>query len=429
MAADAQSWIEALTFVLAKPVAPADSPERQARLLDKLEREGTRFVEDALASLPGDPGADSARHAAVRKHRTELARAGLAAYDAARFTSAALAGLRAGHGDPDATWHRLRMLGHALQRTYRSWAEYAAAYDLGRAVLAGGHARAIEGRGEPPLAWGLDLQVAGPKARARYRRSRCPHCGGIKELPSQTAYVYCDFCGELCDFDFERAKAASGPAELPGRDELERRLERARAAGDRATYRRLQAQQYARIATVPGLTSPRIADPAYRDAWVAFMADSVTAFMFDEEAQRLEAAYQACCAAVVLIEVKQQPRVVPASFPPVIDAFLARGERATALCAELGLLAGHPDRLTPAMWRHLERSLFVQPWLPMLDEATAQATLARLGLTASFDAAPPGKRTRLPCHQCGASLEIVAGARRVTCEHCGHRLELVTRQR
>ena len=78
--ADAQSWIEALTFVLAKPVAPAGAPERQARLLDKLAREGTTFVEDALASLPGDPGADSARHAAVRKHRTELSRAGLAAY-------------------------------------------------------------------------------------------------------------------------------------------------------------------------------------------------------------------------------------------------------------------------------------------------------------------------------------------------------------
>lgn len=429
MVADARSWIEALTFVLAKPVAPADSPERQARLLDKLAREGTKFVEDALASLPGDPGADSARHAAVRKHRTELSRAGLAAYDAARFVSAALAGLRAGHGDADATWPRLLMLGHALQRTYRSWAEYAAAYDLGRAVLAGGHARAIAGRVEPTLAWGLDLEVAGPKARARYRRSRCGHCGGIKELPSQTAYVYCDFCGELCDYDFERAKDASRTFELPGRDQLERRLEQARAADDRATYRKLQARQYAHIATQPAMTSPRMADAAYREAWIAFMADAITAFMFDDEAVRLDAAYQARSAEVELIMVKQQPRVVPATFPPLLDAFEARRDRAAALYAEQGLLARHPDRITPAIWRHLEHALFVQPWLPMLDEVTAQATLARLGLTPAFDAVPHGRRARVPCHQCGVELEIVAGARRVTCEHCGHRLELVARPR
>lgn len=427
MVADAHSWIEALTFVLAKPVAPADSPERQARLLDKLAREGTRFVEDALASLPGDPGADSARHAAVRKHRTELTRAGLAAYDAARFTSAALAGLRAGHGDPDATWHRLRMLGHALQRTYRSWAEYAAAYDLGRAVLAGGHARAAADRALPTVAWGLDLQVAGPKARARYRRSRCPHCGGIKELPSQTAYVYCDFCGELCDYDFQRAKETAPSAEPPGRERLERRLDRARAAGDRRTYRKLQAEQYAELAGTLTMTAPRIGDPVYREAWIAFMADALTAFVFDDEAMRLDAAFHARSSEVELVEVKQQPRVLPASFPPVIDAFLARRERLVALYAEQRLLERHPDRPTPALWQRLEHAMFAQQWLPMLDERTAQAMLERLGLTAAFDAAPPGKRARVPCHRCGVELTIVAGARRVTCEHCGHRLDLVTR--
>jgi DNA-directed RNA polymerase subunit RPC12/RpoP len=427
MASDARSWIEALTFVLVKPVAPADTVARQARLLDKLEREGSTLADDALASLPGDPRSDSARHAAVRAHRTELGRAGLAAYDGARLVSAALAGLAAGLGDPEATWTRLYMVGHALQRTYGSWQQFADAYDLGRAVIGGGHARPVAGRVFPSLPWKLDLQVAGPRPRNRYRRSICAHCGGVKELASTTPYVYCDFCGELCDYDFDRARAVAPPAPLANAAALTRQLEAAHAGGDRARYRALQLGQYAHLAGQPGVASPRIADPAYREAWIAYMADAITAFVFDAEATRLDADYQLRCTEVVYVEIKQQPRIVPPSFPPVIDAFEARHDRIAALYREQGLLERHPDRLTPALWRHLERATFVQSWLPLLDDDTAAAVLARLGLAASFDAAPRGKRARVPCHRCGVALELLAGARRVTCEHCGHRLELVGR--
>ena len=35
----------------------------------------------------------------------------------------------------------------------------------------------------------------------------CSQCGGTKQLPSVTAYVYCDYCGALMDFDFRLANA------------------------------------------------------------------------------------------------------------------------------------------------------------------------------------------------------------------------------
>src|SRR5271165_4026944 len=33
----------------------------------------------------------------------------------------------------------------------------------------------------------------------------CPRCGAPKRLPSKTAYLYCDHCGSLVDYDFRLA--------------------------------------------------------------------------------------------------------------------------------------------------------------------------------------------------------------------------------
>ena len=47
------------------------------------------------------------------------------------------------------------------------------------------------------------------------RNVRCPTCGAPKLTPAKTAYVYCDFCGSLTDYDFQ--KACENPqSNMPG---------------------------------------------------------------------------------------------------------------------------------------------------------------------------------------------------------------------
>ena len=41
------------------------------------------------------------------------------------------------------------------------------------------------------------------------KRATCARCGGPKRLPSKTAYLYCDFCGALVDYDFRLANAGT----------------------------------------------------------------------------------------------------------------------------------------------------------------------------------------------------------------------------
>ena len=46
------------------------------------------------------------------------------------------------------------------------------------------------------------------KAHSRFiKRVSCPQCGAPKSRPSTTAYIYCDFCGSLMDYDFRMANA------------------------------------------------------------------------------------------------------------------------------------------------------------------------------------------------------------------------------
>src|SRR3954453_20666904 len=67
----------------------------------------------------------------------------------------------------------------------------------------------------PPVpAITADLPVAGealPASLAAHsefvKRATCARCGAPKGLPSKTAYLYCDFCGALVDYDFRIANA------------------------------------------------------------------------------------------------------------------------------------------------------------------------------------------------------------------------------
>ena len=46
------------------------------------------------------------------------------------------------------------------------------------------------------------------KAHSKFiKRVSCSQCGAPKSLPSTTAYIYCDYCGALIDYDFRIANA------------------------------------------------------------------------------------------------------------------------------------------------------------------------------------------------------------------------------
>src|SRR5215467_10710016 len=108
----------------------------------------------------------------------------------------------------------------------------------------------------PTVSYSLDrlLQTAAKPSLFAHsefvKQVTCPRCGAPKRLPSKTAYLYCDHCGSLVDYDFRLANSGTN-AGLTNTvfhqliAPVQGELDRARAAGDTGRYRELLRGVYA----------------------------------------------------------------------------------------------------------------------------------------------------------------------------------------
>lgn len=112
----------------------------------------------------------------------------------------------------------------------------------------------------------------------RVRITKCHACGGMKQLPSPTAYVYCDFCGALADWDFACACSAGNALPGPAYEALARQMapamNQAKLYRDTASLKGLYTQLFARhIELCPSSYSPRIRSPDYRARYLDYYSD------------------------------------------------------------------------------------------------------------------------------------------------------------
>ena len=87
------------------------------------------------------------------------------------------------------------------------------------------------------------------------KQVECSRCGAPKRLPSKTAYLYCDHCGALVDYDFRLANLGTNSAYTNTVyhqliTPVQAEINKARAFGDKARYRDLNK------AVLPGVAAP-----------------------------------------------------------------------------------------------------------------------------------------------------------------------------
>jgi ribosomal protein S27E len=323
------------------------------------------------------------------------------------------------HVSEDDAWQAIALAARLAQLTYRSWDELAATCepvaDDVRAQWA-------------TLPWDTELEVTLAEAPTRrFLRATCPACGARATRRSPTAYVYCDRCGNLAGYDFERA--CEQPLERPGpayeaiRAELAGRL--AEARGDLLRTRAVQRALFdAWIDACPGAVPVRIQDPAYRAAYVAMLAEGETRAAFDAEACELRTALDAAVAQLGFTTAGGETRVLDAPYRAMEAAMFAHEARRHALALAHGIYEMHPDRASPALIRRIGFSIYAQGWLPYLAEADAQALLARTDLAAAYEVAEPPATRAVRCPRCEEVLDVVVEARRVVCAHCGRPVDV-----
>ena len=324
-------------------------------------------------------------------------------------------------------WHVILVAGKLAQQRYQSWDDFAAGYVQARA---GDLSKCRALWSELPWSTELGVTLVDPTAKLRVLASRCPTCNAPRVRPSPTAYVYCDHCGALMDYDF--SVALSIPIEQPGpvyeqlRGQLASDLAAARDAGDVDGYRALQCRLFAAWvrATSTG-TPPRIKDPIYRDRYVAWLAEAQVVADFDAEARAREVAMHAAVGKLKFISAQGRIRVPSDAFRALVDAMFAYEARRDELYVERGVYALHPDSASRELQRRIGMSAFTQAWLPMLEPAEADALLARTALVREYALVEPPALRATPCTHCGGPLAIVDGAKRVLCDHCGRLVDVV----
>jgi LSD1 subclass zinc finger protein len=290
-----------------------------------------------------------------------------------------------------------------------------------------GHSGSVPSTGSPTWVRQV-MAILAPPGPGFVKRCTCVTCGAPKKLPNVTAYVYCDYCASLIDFDLRRASEgdiAVGPAYAAAVNSAHASSQAAVAAGDREGYRTLQRQIYqAYVLNVPMAVSHRAKnDPEYRSAYIEYMAAAAVARAFDPEAQTLEAEMKQRVMSLRYVGNMMSPTVAPESFWPVADTLDKQIQSSRALYRSAGLAQLDPDAAEHLTGK-LAWSGFCQGWLGMLPADAAAQLLDRAGLINEYVPVEADGGQSRHCGGCGAEFSALPDASAVICNGCGRMIEL-----
>lgn len=270
------------------------------------------------------------------------------------------------------------------------------------------------------------------KAHSRFvKRVSCSQCGASKSLPSPTAYLYCDYCGMLIDYDFRIANADTN-AGITNTifhrliAQVQAPLAQAKARGDRDTYRELHRQVFSRwVQECPMAVSPRAKnDAAFRDQLIAYLAECAVTKDLDPRQAPLDAKMQQLAASLQRIPTPDGAWMVAGDFWSYAKLFRQQMELAYDLIRRTGVDAMDPDKAPPGVALRMEYSTFCQGWLPHLSPADGERLLKLFGIDAEYDEVQPLQTDHHQCGACGGEIHTLAGARQVVCDYCGYTIDI-----
>jgi DNA-directed RNA polymerase subunit RPC12/RpoP len=337
-----------------------------------------------------------------------------------------------GAGQPDggrlAFVQQMKDQARQLQAMQAQAMQQAAA--LRQAAGAGTGARGGQGQAAAgPMPWARQVMaILAPPGPGYAKRCTCPTCGAPKQLPAATAYVYCDYCASLADFDLRLAcegDTLPGPAYVALVNGSQAEAKAAAAAGDHGACRAVQERIFqAYLEHVPMAVSHRARnDQDYRRAYVRYMAEAAVARAFDPASQALEAEMQQRVRSLQYTGNMLSPTVSPDSFWPMYSTLEKQVDLTRAQYRSAGLGEIDPDRSEHLLGK-IAWSGFCQGWLGLLPPDAAAQLLERTGLTSEYVPVAAVDGQPRHCGGCGAQFTALPGARALVCDGCGRTLHL-----
>lgn len=246
----------------------------------------------------------------------------------------------------------------------------------------------------------------------------CPRCGAHKRTEPRTAYVYCDYCAFLFDYDFERGMPASDVPVFDTlvdavRDDLRSQF----ASQEWGAYRRTWRWVYSMdIELAPEGWSPRVAEATYREAMLEFSVETCvlrnTSPVLKGKADRVDGA----CLAAAMAPSRE-------ALLNLFHVQQGEVEREIQVYDAEGLWARHPDELDPSTYRHIATVQILQQLLTNADPVARKAMIAAADIRREAVELEPVSAEPTTCGWCGGQLLVVAGSKKLLCEGCGNVLD------
>ena len=261
---------------------------------------------------------------------------------------------------------------------------------------------------------------------ALVKRANCSRCGAAKALPSLTAYIYCDCCGALIDYDF-RIATFSKDIELINATFrryagiVQNQLTQAKTQNNqdlsRVLYRHIFSEW---IKECPMAVSPRAKnDPDFRLRLLNYLTECQVTRDFDHAQQSYSKQMDELKSALQHIPVEGERWQAGGPFWEYAELFKTQTDAAQVLFHELKIDQIDPDLAPSEVALRIEYSSFCQTWLPHLSEEAGERLLKFFDLPGEYDEAQSLQTERRQCSACGSILNIVLGAQVAVCEACG----------
>lgn len=270
------------------------------------------------------------------------------------------------------------------------------------------------------------------KAHSQFiKRVNCSQCGAPKTLPSKTAYLYCDYCSALMDYDFRLANANTNAAltntvfaRLIAREQPA--LANAISGQDWEAVRKIYNRVYDDwLRECPMVASPRAEhDAEFRAQMIRYLTESALTKDMDPESAALEGEMKRLEAQLIRIPMAGGAWRFSGPVWDYLQGFKKLMEVVYKKMEANGVLALDPDHAPAGVPLRLEYSSVAQAFLPHLSPEEGQKLLKLYGLSGEYDAVKPLDTDLRKCGMCGSEMVIVPGARQVICETCYHPIDV-----
>lgn len=262
-----------------------------------------------------------------------------------------------------------------------------------------------------------EIRAAIAESKFLYRKSECYRCGKPKVLPTKSAYIYCDHCATLIDYDYKRCEYPKGQSKYA--DLIVQRQEELALAireGDRNRFLELQTEIRTQcVEATPEHYSPRVkGDLEYRKQLVKFLSAKSTLLEFEIEHSNklIENALSANW-----FRVGRRDVLTPESFHAILACFQKGLDRTYELMTIHGVLEMEPDNAPEWLQRRMNWSDFFYSWISFITLDCAEEPMKQID----------GKYWRLPavdtevrqCSGCRAEQHMIPETTAVRCEDCG----------